>query len=336
MWLLWAWFSGEEFVWGGCTCFCVFIHSFTKPARPRCTLCQPCLFQTSVSTKLCHTQILTCTRLHTFSANPLVHTSSNLKSKLRVPQCVHMKTSNAPPNKITAVLYTLLIVCDVLSVSSKAMEVCGSIAVKVDGLNVYCYSEAWQRAGWPWRQGTGHSGEIGLFQPSQYCGAMRADQLAWTLKGPSLVEQGRRGKEQITKTFWKIWARWSGTWWLQMASFPPASCQLIEFNDVCEGWPVPVHPGSPCPSCPPRQQERQQHTNKAPHGTDWDVLKFPFTHSCSLNVWLMNIKESEQHSLFDNLYIKNQESDWWFPPHTNKIKNTEKIKYVNTVCAHEQ
>lgn len=53
-----------------------------------------------------------------------------------------MKTGNTPTNKITTLLYTLLIVCDVLLVSSKVMEACGSTAVKVDGLNVYCCSEA--------------------------------------------------------------------------------------------------------------------------------------------------------------------------------------------------
>lgn len=55
--------------------------------------------------------------------------------------------------------------------------------------------------------------------------------------GPSsgrlgLVKPGRRSRKQIAKAFWKMWVRWSGSWWLQMASFPPASCELINFNDV--------------------------------------------------------------------------------------------------------
>lgn len=53
-----------------------------------------------------------------------------------------MKTGNTPPNKITTVLYTLLIACNALLVTSKVREVCGSTDVKVDGLNIYCYSEA--------------------------------------------------------------------------------------------------------------------------------------------------------------------------------------------------
>lgn len=102
------------------------------------------------------------------------------------------------------------------------------------------------------------------------------------LQGRVCLKPGRRGAEQEEKRFWKMWVKWSGTW-LLMAGFPPASCQLIDFNDVSERWPVPLPPGSMCPSCLPMQREWQQRTNKVPHGTDCEVLNFPFRHLRSVS-----------------------------------------------------
>lgn len=83
--------------------------------------------------------------------------------------------------------------------------------------------------------------------------------------------RGEEAESRLRKGFGKCEWRGQGPggYWWQVS--PPASCQLIDFNDVSERWPVALPPGSPCPSCPPRQQEWQQHTNKAPHGTDWEV-----------------------------------------------------------------
>ncbi|KAF0032722.1 hypothetical protein F2P81_015012 [Scophthalmus maximus] len=50
-----------------------------------------------------------------------------------------------------------------------------------------------------------------------------------------------------------------------MAASPPAGCQLIDFNDVRERWPVPLPPGSPCPSRPPRQHKSVSGAPTKPH-----------------------------------------------------------------------
>lgn len=125
--------------------------------------------------------------------------------------------------------------------------------------------------------------------------------------GPVQHEPVRKGREQNEKRFWKMWVKWSGTWWLLVASFPPVSCQLIDFNDVSEQWPVPLPPGSPCPLCPPRKPEWQRHTNKAPHGTDWELLKFSplllFTYSLVPQSW--RSKKVELPSTADNLEASN-------------------------------
>lgn len=66
--------------------------------------------------------------------------------------------------------------------------------------------------------------------------------------------------------------------------FPPVGRQLINFNDAGERWPVALPRRVLVSLVPERQPQKQQHTNKVPHGADCEVLYFPHTGVRSLTV----------------------------------------------------
>lgn len=118
----------------------------------------------------------------------------------------------------------------------------------------------------PWRRGKGRSGEIGHFSSPPK--VVERPGLQWAGSDQT------RKETQIATTFLENVSeviRDPGGYRWQASLLPAASLSTLT-TWVSDGQSL-LPPGSPCPSCPPWQQEWQQHTNKAPHGTDWDALK---------------------------------------------------------------